>query len=232
MRAAPSIGAAPDTGTRLPRLQVADGTLEALKWLGLVLMVLDHTNKFVFKQGLPGVFELARIVMPLFAFVLAYNLARPATDTGAVLRTLRRLLLFGLLASPMFVAMVGWWPLNILFTLALTVALIGLLRKGGALQLTAAALLFLAGGAVVEYWWPAVLCGVMAWFYCRKPTAPRLAGWILAVAALGFINGNLWALVSFPLIFTASAVPLQVPRLKYLFYAAYPLHLVATWLVL
>jgi hypothetical protein len=28
------------------RLVVADGTLEALKWLGLVLMALDHVNKF------------------------------------------------------------------------------------------------------------------------------------------------------------------------------------------
>ena len=28
-----------------PALQVSDGTIEALKWLALALMTLDHVNK-------------------------------------------------------------------------------------------------------------------------------------------------------------------------------------------
>ncbi|RYF37261.1 MAG: hypothetical protein EOO38_26620, partial [Cytophagaceae bacterium] len=32
---------------RLPRLVVADGSIEALKWLGLLLMTGDHVNKYL-----------------------------------------------------------------------------------------------------------------------------------------------------------------------------------------
>jgi len=67
----------------LPRLVIADGTLEALKWLALVLMVLDHTNKVLFEGKIPFVFEAARIAMPLFGFVLGYNLARSGTLSTA-----------------------------------------------------------------------------------------------------------------------------------------------------
>ena len=73
-------------------LRVADGTLEALKWLALVLMALDHTNKFLFKEKLPVLFEMGRLAMPTFAFVLAYNLTRPgAFAAGAHVRTMGRL---------------------------------------------------------------------------------------------------------------------------------------------
>ncbi|MBK7549911.1 MAG: hypothetical protein IPI20_19875 [Rhodoferax sp.] len=58
-------------------LHIDNGTLEALKWLALVLMTGDHVNKYVLADSLPGLFELGRLAMPLFMFVLAYNLARP-----------------------------------------------------------------------------------------------------------------------------------------------------------
>ena len=103
---------------------------EALKWFALVLMTLDHINKFLCAGALPFVFEAARLVMPLFAFILAYNMARPHSMARDVqLRTFGRLLAFGMLATPPFVVLVGWGPLNILFTLAFSVtgyALIGI----------------------------------------------------------------------------------------------------------
>ena len=56
---------------------MAEGSLEAIKWAALILMVFDHTNKYLYAERLPVVFQLGRIVMPMFGFVLAYNLARP-----------------------------------------------------------------------------------------------------------------------------------------------------------
>ena len=54
---------------------------------------------------------------------------------------------------------------------------------------------------------------------------------LLACAALWFINRNLWALASLPLLLVASRVDLPMPRLRWAFYAYYPLHLAALWLI-
>ena len=209
-------------------LFIADGTLEALKWLGLVLMTADHVNKFLFNERLPFVFDAARLVMPLFGFVLAYNMARPnARASGAYTRTARRLAVFGLTATLPFVVIVGWWPLNVMFMLLLAVAIIWLLDGGSALQRIAAAALFIGAGAFVEFWWFGVASCVAAWAYCRRPTAGRALLWVLATAALEVVNGNLWALAAVPVVFAAAHVDLQMPRVRGFFYLYYPGHLCA-----
>jgi hypothetical protein len=209
-------------------LRIADGTLEALKWLGLVLMTADHVNKFLFNERLPIVFEAARLVMPLFGFVLAYNMARPdVRASGAYARTARRLAVFGLAATPPFVVMVGWWPLNVMFMLLLAVGIIWLLDDGSAMQRIAAAALFIGAGAFVEFWWFGVASCVAAWAYCRRPTAGRALGWVLATASLWVVNGNLWALAAVPIVFAATHVGLQTPRVQGFFYLYYLGHLCA-----
>jgi len=73
-------------------LRIPDGTVEALKWLALVLMTGDHVNKYLFNATLPVLFEAGRVALPLFVFVLAYNLARPGTlERGVYGRTMSRL---------------------------------------------------------------------------------------------------------------------------------------------
>ena len=142
-------------------LHVPDGTVEALKWLALALMTGDHVNKYLFNGTLPFLFEAGRLALPLFVFVLAYNLARPgAFERGAYTRTMKRLAVFGAVASVPFVALgglaAGWWPLNVLFTLLVVTACAYLVEKGGTLHLVGAGLVFLVGGGLVEYWWPAI----------------------------------------------------------------------------
>jgi hypothetical protein len=138
----------PASGIEAPEpraVVIADGTLEAIKWLALLLMTADHVNKFLFAERLPGVYEAGRIAFPLFAFVLGYNLARPrAIESGAYARTAKRLIAYGALAEVPFVAMVGWWPLNILFTLLLAVLVVWLLQAGGTSKVVAALALFVA----------------------------------------------------------------------------------------
>jgi mannitol-specific phosphotransferase system IIBC component len=98
-------------------------------WAALVLMVFDHVNKCLNAEKLPVIFQLGRIDMPMFGFVLAYNLARPDALAGGVHgRMMYRLTLMGLAASPMVIILNGmyvtanaWWPLNILFMLLLVV---------------------------------------------------------------------------------------------------------------
>ena len=214
----------------LPRLRLADGTVEALKWLALLLMTLDHINKHFFDAKLPGVFEVGRLCMPLFGFVLAYNLARP----GALLRSthvraMKRLAFIGALASPFFIGLGGliwgWWPLNIMFLLLIATGMIYLIEKGGAAHLIAAGGFFFLGGLFVEFWWIGLAYCLAAWWYCKSPNRTALILWGMAAALLYVINGNYWALAALPLIFAAPYINIKMPRFRYAFYIYYPAHL-------
>ena len=190
-----------------PTLRISDGTLEAIKWLALALMTADHINKYLLHEGVPALYAIGRVAMPLFVFVLAYNLARPnAFDNGSVQRSMRRLLLAGVVASVPYAALgvvAGWWPLNILFTLLASVTIIALLHQGGARFTALAAVVFLVAGAVVEFWWPALALGVACWAYVKRPTPGRLALVAMALVTLAPINRNLWTLLALPVIVVA-----------------------------
>jgi hypothetical protein len=227
-----SSSAMAEKGTRA-RLEIADGTLEALKWGALVLMVFDHVNKYLFAEGLPAIFQLGRVVMPIFGFVLAYNLARPnALARGVYGRMMYRLTLAGLAASPMFIILSGmfvtkyaWWPLNILFTLLMVVTLAYLIERGGVRRYALAIGLFVIGGAFVEYLWLGVLCCLGGWLFCRNPSPSRFLLWFLGTLSLAVVNGNAWSLAAIPIVLAASRVTLRMPRMKWAFYAFYPAHL-------
>lgn len=219
-----------------PRLAVADGTVEGLKWLALVLMTGDHVNKYLFNATLPVLFEIGRLALPIFVFVLAYNLARPgALERGVHSRAMSRLALFGALASVPFMALgnlyAGWWPLNVMFTLLVVTATVWLIERGGKLRLAAAGVVLVLGGSLVEFWWPAVIFGLAVWSYTRRPNWTAAVIGVLACAALQLINGNPWALAALPIFWLASRMDLRLPRLRWAFYIYYPLHLAALWLI-
>ena len=155
-----------------PRIIFKDGNLETLKWVALFIMTLDHINKYYFNDKITLFFDLGRVAMPIFMFVLAYNLARPgALENGAHVRVMKRLFISGLIAFIPAVFMkgllCGWWPLNIMFTLFVVTATTYLISTHH--PLIAQAVFFL-GCAVVEFWWFAGLFGVAMWWYCRSPT--------------------------------------------------------------
>lgn len=214
------------------RLDISDGSLEALKWLALVCMTIDHVNKYLFAEKLPGAFELGRLAMPLFGFVLAYNLARPgALQSGAIFRTIKRLSLYGLAATPFFIGLsglaLGWWPLNIMFMLLVATCTIYLAGKKGAFWSMAAAATFSVGGAFVEFWWFGLAFCIAAWWYCKTLSKCALLAWLLAAASLYAVNRNLWAMAAMPVILATPLLQLKLPRFRHLFYAYYPVHLAA-----
>ncbi|MBK5005748.1 conjugal transfer protein TraX [Pseudomonas sp. S32] len=222
-----------------PRPLLAEGTLQTLKWLALLLMTGDHINKYLFNETLPYLFEAGRIAMPLFVIILGYNLGRPNSwQAGAHRRTAWRLLIFGLLATPPFIALGGLWygyyPLNILFALLVITLTLAACERALAGQRWAwglALLVFLVGGALVEFWWPAVLLGVCTTWFVRRPNAFAALGTVLSLAALTYVNGNAWAMAALPIVLLARGIRPNLPRWRWLFYAYYPLHLVALWLI-
>ncbi|MGC6373692.1 TraX family protein [Pseudomonas sp. S2.OTC.A_B10] len=222
--------------TSWPRLEISSGTIEAVKWLALVLMIGDHINKYLLNDTVAWLYDAGRLTMPLFMFVLAYNLARPGSlERGAYRRTMIRLAVFGALASPAFLALgglvYGWWPLNILFTLFVLTATLRLLETASIKGFLAAGLVFVLGCSLVEFWWPAVAFGVAVWTYTKQPSLPALILGVVSCAALGYINGNQWALAAFLILAGTPFVTVRCPRIRWFFYAFYPAHLTLIWLV-
>lgn len=212
---------------------IADGSLEALKWVALVLMLGDHINKYLLHEASGSLYALGRMVMPIFGFVLMHNLCRPAALARDVhVRVMKRLVVFGVLSTPASAYLVGWWPLNILFTLFMATLIVYLWERGGATQRLLAVAVFVFGGALVEFWWPALLCCLGAWAFLKKPTAWRLALWAMATVSLAVINGNFAAVIALLLICGATRVDIPMPRMRWVFYAFYPAHLTALALLL
>lgn len=213
----------------MKHIYAKNGGIELLKWVGLILMTGDHINKYLFNATLPVLFEAGRLCLPIFMFVLAYNVARPgAYEAGVYKRTAIRLFIFGALASAPFIYLGGlyrgWWPLNVLFTLLTFVLTAFLIEKGGIYR-AYAALVFVAGGSMVEYWWPAVAFGLFCWCYIKTPSWWALAGALAACALLSKINGNHWALLALPLIIITINLDIKVNRSRWVFYYYYPVHL-------
>jgi hypothetical protein len=218
----------------LPPIRLGNGTVEGLKWTGLVLMTLDHINKYLLHESVPALFALGRLALPLFGVVLAFNLARPGTlERGVYPRMLGRLAIAAAISEIPFMALGGlawgWYPFDILVTLMVATAIMWTLEAGGSWRVAWAIVIFLVGGALVEFWWPGVAMCVAAWLYCRRPSYAYLLWWIGATAALYLINRNLWALAALPLIFYAPHVHWRVPRIRYAFYMYYPAHLAVIW---
>lgn len=210
-------------------LILSDGTVELLKWLALILMTADHAQKYGMTHEVPWIYSAARVSMPLFGIVLAYNLARRSSDPSIARRVFLRLLVFGSLATVPFIALgglgFGWWPLNVMLMLAVAVAIMHIWEMRRPYWRLKATALFLIGGAVVEFWWPGIAICVSAWRYIKAPSWSMLFMWIAATASLTLINGNWWAMASFGLLSVVSFFSLQLPRVPWFFYAYYPVHL-------
>ena len=223
---------------------------EILKWLALVLMTGDHAVKVLAGGYVPVVSELGRVAFPLFALVMAYNLAQPEADYA---KSFRRLSVWGLVAQPIY----GWTfdvvlPVNILLSFALAVACCWAAqnRRWGVLLVLAGPLPLL-----VDYQWSGVALVLAGWLYFkrRRNRACWLIGsyefrpegcWAFAPvwiwAAMGWLcyyNGNGWALWALPVIFLVDVVTGEfgfwnrIRRTRWGFYGYYVGHLAVLALI-
>ncbi|QIQ22511.1 TraX family protein [Zophobihabitans entericus] len=202
--------------------KLSSGNIELLKLIAAFLMTMDHVNKYLYNSLLSYCFELGRLSMPIFVFVLAYNLA----FNSARFKVIKRLALCGTLSTPIFIALGGlkwgWYPLNIMFTL-LSISLVIYAIERKYFVLTAA--LFLFCGAFVEYWWPSIGFGVSIYLYYKLGDMKFFFFGVISLCLLWFVNGNIYAVFGLILIYIISLLDIKVVRLKHLFYIYYPLHL-------
>jgi hypothetical protein len=221
----------------MPDFVLSSGATEALKWIAVVIMTIDHVNRYVLHGSVTYMFALGRLAMPIFAFTLAYQLARnDAFSNGVHFRVIRRLVFFAVISSIPYVVLnkltliQGWWPLNILFLLLIGTGLVALLESTFIYRNSLAFLLFIFGGAIVEFWWAGLAVFFFSWRYIKSPNLVDFSGLLIALFLLGNINGNQWALASVPVVFVMSNIEVNIPRIKHILYFYYPLHLALIWL--
>lgn len=207
--------------TQLKPFHLSSGACEALKWIALACMIVDHINNAFFAREMAWMVPVGRIAMPLFTLVLGYNLARPGSDP---IRLLKRLLLFGLIAQPVHAILVmkgSWIPLNVLFTFAAGVGYMLLVRRK---QWWAAIALVLASTLLVDYSFVGVLLLAASWAYFDRPTQKSITWLAVALGGLCLFNNNLYALIGVALFYSASWWTVKIPRNKWLFWVVYPAH--------
>lgn len=216
---------------------MTSGGRELLKWLAVALMTGDHVARVFFDGYLPVVSELGRIAFPVFALVMAYNLAQPGADVG---KSVRRLLLWGIVAQPAHALAFGYWiPLNVLLSFALAAAAVWCVQGR---RWPLAALCVGPAPLLVDYQWAGILLVVAGWAWfdhygryaqCSVMVMTRLedakrvwSPWllVLAMTALCVYNGNCWALLALPVMRLGRA-SVSVPRTRWAFYGYYVGHL-------
>jgi hypothetical protein len=199
---------------------MTSGGREVLKWVALLLMTGDHVDKALLHGSAPWLGEAGRVVFPIFAFVLAWNLHHGSPGSRAA--SVRRLVIAGLLVQPLHALVFGFWiPATILFTLAL-----GIFVADPEKPAWIRAAVFLVASFFVDYQWAGVLL-VAACFYVIR----HLDGWrawaalALAVLPLCLFNGNAWALLALPLLWWFGTLPEEIPRHRWTFLGFYAAHL-------
>lgn len=213
----------------LPPVCIMSGTIETIKWLALVSMTIDHINRFFFNFTLYSAYCAGRLAMPLFAFIFAYNLAQPdAFSRGLYGKVIQRLIIFGLMATPAYIAMrhlTNLLPLNIMFMLATAAATLFFLEQGGSYGRVFATVVFLIGGTFVDYNWIGILLCLSSWLYCKKPTLIHLSACVIVYLFLNELNGNYWAMLCLIIIALAHKIEIKLPRIPHFFYYYYTIHL-------
>ncbi len=155
---------------------MTSGGRELLKWLALALMTGDHVVTVFHLGYVPVVSELGRVAFPVFALVMAFNLAQPGADAA---KSARRLAAWGIAATPVTALAFGQLlPLNVLLTFAAAAACVWAIERRYWMLI---AFLAVMAPAWLDYAWPGVWLVLAGW--CG--TGGRLVnrGWCGAVWA-------------------------------------------------
>lgn len=173
--------------------KLSNGSLEALKWLALLSMLVDHFNALVLYQFNKYSFtwyQIGRLAAPLFVLILAYNLARPAqqlSNTASRLPRIRRVIGLTFVCGLLSVPIILWafpyerWLPNIMFNFSCGALAIYLLtaaeeqiNKNNKPAISywyyylAAILVVLLLGGWPEYSYPATITLILAYIFFRQ----------------------------------------------------------------
>ena len=202
----------------------------ALKWIAIISMLIDHTGAVLFPQYLQ-LRMIGRIAFPIYCFLLVEG----AAHTKDIRKYEIRLFLFALLSEiPFDLAFFGrpyFGHQNVFFTLFLGLVVVEQYQKRR--QKLSSFLIFIAAMAAAELlhtdYGAAGIIFILL-FYLLYPYA---VGKQAAFAAMNFLlyGAGVQAyagLAAFPMLLYNGK---RGPSMKYFFYAFYPLHLLALYVI-
>jgi TraX protein len=216
---------------RLPTTSTSANNM--LKLLALGLMLSDHIHFVFFNRQLEWLYWLSRLVFPIFALIAAQNVELHRANPK---RYISRLLIYGVIAQPFYWLAFGFTQLNVMFTLAVSIATWWWLEvaraRGLKPGLRFAPIVLLAIGAIfLEFWWAGVLAvPIYAAVMRRGAWWDWLAALAVAFGIVGFTSLWIMPLVALGLWTLASRLPTRSsPKpsrwIQHAAYAFYPLHL-------
>jgi TraX protein len=218
---------------RLP--SVSGRSASFLKWLALSLMVMDHVHFVFFARGVEPLYWLSRLVFPIYALLVAQHLEVHGANPK---RYILRLLAYGVVAQPVYFLCFGVPQLNVLFTLASSIAawwVLQVLKARGWDRMWRYALVAFVAVCLInlEFWFAGVLAVPVFAALLRRGA---WWAWLL-------VPGLAWSIVGFgaPWMMPILAIALWVFAarasgnggsrgkpgwwVQHFFYAVYPLHL-------
>jgi hypothetical protein len=216
-------------------LGFTNGQLETLKWIALASMFTDHIGRHLL--GMPHeswAFALGRFAFPLFALVLGVNLAREGDRAERAARTTLRLCAWGAVAVlPSIWARGDPMMLNVLFTLGLGAAVCWTVESTAPAWMRVLACLAIAGASwFVEFGTGGVFLIAAVYLWATQRGAGLALLVLLLAAVTAWLNALFGGWASFfstmgalPLAWAVRHLPVTMPRLQYLFYVIYPVHL-------
>ncbi|MGL4610848.1 MAG: TraX family protein [Trueperaceae bacterium] len=213
------------------RPTLSTGQQEALKWLAIFTMTLDHLDKVLLFGTDPILMGFGRLAFPLFAFLIAYNLGvRGVKPT----RYLWPLILFAVATQPVYMWL---WPAqaqtgNIMFTLCFGVLYVGLYelfhKRLPALVSHALLVLILLIPAVQVSYGPAGVFFIpLLVAFLKRPSILFFVGVLVALLAVNnFALYAMWGLLTIPAIYWVTRMMITLERTNaWFFYLYYPAHL-------
>ena len=193
-----------------------------LKWIALITMIIDHTGATLFPEHM--IFRIiGRLAFPIYCFLLVEGAVYTKNKRGYLIR----LLAFAVISEIPFDLMVSnqiwnWGAQNVFFTLSIGLLAVYALQKNKPLYSAAAlVLIFVAEFLTTDYGAVGILFIIIFYAFREKLLVKGIAFGVADIFLYGGVQS--YAVLALVPIYCYNGK--RGRKMKYFFYAMYPIHL-------